>query len=269
MSGSTLVKAAKDTKLLQVDGWDALGAGREDPEFRSLLRNATWGIRQPASSVARVPRAAPPRRDQPVGRYVIVVLILALAMMAVRLTTPSASGVPSARVHDTAGFVGTDRTAPSTGRFLVPTVTGSPSAAAAHEMAASQESALAAAEACAGVAPGANGIAIDTPGVSGGSAGLMLALTVLDQLAPEDLLRGRTIAGTGVIHADGRVDPVGDIGLKAAAAERAGADLLLVPRGQDSEAAGATQALRVVAVGSLSEAVQALGGTGCRAGPAA
>ncbi len=95
--------------------------------------------------------------------------------------------------------------------------------------------------------------------VGGPSAGLMVALTVYDLLADEDLLDGRVVAGSGELFPDGRVGPVGGIEAKVAAAERAGAAVFLASRGQAGRARAAARRLRVVGVEDLAHAIEALG----------
>lgn len=95
--------------------------------------------------------------------------------------------------------------------------------------------------------------------IGGPSAGLMVAVTVYDLLSEEDLLRGRTVHGTGSLGADGTVGPVGGIPQKLQAAADAGADLVLVPQLRLDEArASAPDGLTVVAVATLDDALEVL-----------
>lgn len=87
---------------------------------------------------------------------------------------------------------------------------------------------------------------IDTAGIVGPSAGLILALGVYDAARPEDVPRGRRIAATGTISTDGAVGPVGGVRHKVAAAERAKAEIFLVPAENYAEAARAAHSMRVV-----------------------
>lgn len=68
-----------------------------------------------------------------------------------------------------------------------------------------------------------------TEGVGGPSAGLMFTLSIYDQLNDEDLLKGRTIAGTGTIEQDGSVGDIGGVAQKVVAADQSGADVFFVP----------------------------------------
>jgi Lon-like protease len=95
--------------------------------------------------------------------------------------------------------------------------------------------------------------------IGGPSAGMMIALTVFDLLSDVDLAAGRHVAGTGTIDADGRVGAVGGIVEKVAAAEAAGADILLVPAAQvETAQAAAPAGLRVIGVATLAEAIAEL-----------
>lgn len=102
-------------------------------------------------------------------------------------------------------------------------------------------------------------VTVDQGSIGGPSAGLMIALTVYDLADAGDLVRGRTIAGTGTIDLDGEVGPVGGVNSKVATAEEAGATVFLVPR---DEAAQAEQAagddVEVVPVDTIEEAITAL-----------
>lgn len=101
-------------------------------------------------------------------------------------------------------------------------------------------------------------VTIDAGPIGGPSAGLMFALGVYDLLQPGELTKGIVIAGTGVIAVNGRVSPVGGVAQKVAAAERAGAQVFLVPKEEVRQARRAASRMKVVAVGTLSDAVQAL-----------
>lgn len=108
-------------------------------------------------------------------------------------------------------------------------------------------------------------VEVDTGEVGGASAGLMLALGVLDALTEGLLTRGHFVGGTGTLAPDGRVGPIGGAAQKARAAERAGADVFLAPRENAAEARAAARSARVIPVDSFEEAVRAL----CELPPAA
>lgn len=104
-------------------------------------------------------------------------------------------------------------------------------------------------------------ITIDDENIGGPSAGLIFALTIVDLLEPEDLTRGTVIAGTGEIHADGSVHPIGGVAQKIAAAERIHAKTFLVPADELGEARRALDSdMRLIGVRTLHEAVAALRG---------
>lgn len=102
-------------------------------------------------------------------------------------------------------------------------------------------------------------VRIDPGDVSGPSAGLAFALTLIDKLSPGDLTGGRVVAVTGTVGADGRVGEVGGVAQKAVAARRAGAALFLVPAAEVAQArAEAGAGMRVVGVRTLDDALDAL-----------
>jgi Lon-like protease len=105
-------------------------------------------------------------------------------------------------------------------------------------------------------------IDVATGPIGGPSAGLMIALTVFDKVLPDvDLAAGRLIAGTGSISQDGRVGPVGGVGLKVLAADARGADVFLAPLADHASALAAVPAgssLRIVPVETFTQARDAL-----------
>lgn len=102
-------------------------------------------------------------------------------------------------------------------------------------------------------------VRIDTRRVSGPSAGLAFTLAIIDDLTPGDLTGGRRVAVTGSINPDGTVGIVGGVEQKAVTARNAGARLLLVPVGEAQAARDQVgDDLRVVAVGTVDEALEAL-----------
>jgi PDZ domain-containing protein len=102
-------------------------------------------------------------------------------------------------------------------------------------------------------------VSLHPQGIIGGpSAGLMFALAIYDRLTPGDLTGGWRIAGTGTVAQDGQVGPIGGVAQKVAAAERAGAEIFLVPRENAADALRAAQRIRIITVGSAAEALAAL-----------
>jgi len=68
---------------------------------------------------------------------------------------------------------------------------------------------------------------------SGPSGGLIAALTIYNNLVEEDITNGLTIVGTGTIDINGNVGSIGGISYKLKSAEASGADLFLVPSGEN------------------------------------
>ena len=93
---------------------------------------------------------------------------------------------------------------------------------------------------------------------SGASAGLVFALQIYDQLNPGDLARGRVIAATGTLDAEGRVGPIQGLSFKLVGAERAGASIFLVPQENWPEIKNISTSMEVIPVGSFQEALDAL-----------
>lgn len=104
--------------------------------------------------------------------------------------------------------------------------------------------------------------------IGGPSAGLMLSLDIVSKLEQKDYTRGRQIAGTGTIDADGNVGQIGGIRYKLVAASREGAEYFFVPK--DKEATDGNQkeaeafmkdygsSMKLVPVGTLKEAADFL-----------
>jgi Lon-like protease len=112
-------------------------------------------------------------------------------------------------------------------------------------------------------------VTVESGRIGGPSAGLMLALTVFDIAADEDLAGGRTIAGTGTLSPEGRVGPIGGIAQKVASAERIGADVFISPVQQVDVARAAVRegsGLEVVGAATFDEALAALRGGARTAG---
>ncbi len=102
------------------------------------------------------------------------------------------------------------------------------------------------------------GVSIDSGTIGGPSAGLALTLGIIDLLTPGELTGDLVVAATGTIGFDGSVGPVGEVDQKTIAAQRAGVDLFLVPEANLEDAQPhIDDHMRVVAVGSLQEAIDA------------
>lgn len=95
--------------------------------------------------------------------------------------------------------------------------------------------------------------------VGGPSAGMMVALSIVDYLTPGAMTGGKDIAGTGTVSMDGTVGPIGGIAQKLYGAADAGSSAFLAPEGNCAEVVGNTpKGLDVFAVGTLNDAVQAV-----------
>lgn len=94
---------------------------------------------------------------------------------------------------------------------------------------------------------------------SGASGGLVFALEIYDRLDRKtNLARGRTIAATGTLDPAGQVGPIEGLKFKLVGAERAGADIFLVPRENFPEIQNVATSMKVIPVESFDEAVRAL-----------
>jgi PDZ domain-containing protein len=101
-------------------------------------------------------------------------------------------------------------------------------------------------------------ISIRSGAIGGPSAGMVWALGLYDLLSPDDLFAGRSIAGTGAIGLDGKIQPIGGIEQKIIAAELAGADIFLAPRRNLKAARSAAEDMVVIGVGNFERAVRYL-----------
>ena len=96
------------------------------------------------------------------------------------------------------------------------------------------------------------------PNIGGPSAGLMFALAIYDLIVQDDLLNGRKVAGTGGISPEGTVHPIGGIQEKIRGAEKAGAQVFLVPEPNCNDLAGLTTSMELVKADTLREAIGGL-----------
>lgn len=90
--------------------------------------------------------------------------------------------------------------------------------------------------------------------VGGPSAGMMFALSIIDRLTPGDLTGGVSIAGTGALGFDGRVQPIGGLPQKIEGAKRSGAQWFLAPSINCDELTEAPTGINVVRVDDLKDA---------------
>ena len=101
-------------------------------------------------------------------------------------------------------------------------------------------------------------VSIDAGNVGGPSAGLAFALELMQQLG-RDVTHGHRVAATGQMELNGAVAPIGGVKQKTYGARQAGADVFLVPAGQNArDARRYAGPLRIVPVRSLDQALHAL-----------
>jgi PDZ domain-containing protein len=101
-------------------------------------------------------------------------------------------------------------------------------------------------------------VSIDAGNVGGPSAGLAFALEVMQKLG-RDVTHGHRVAATGQMELNGAVAPIGGVKQKTYGARQAGADVFLVPAGQNArDARRYAGPLRIIPVRSLDQALRAL-----------
>lgn len=99
---------------------------------------------------------------------------------------------------------------------------------------------------------------IDLGQVGGPSAGLAFALDVFEETG-HNVDHGYKVAATGELCIDGSVVPVGGLKQKTIGAERAGAEVFLVPAGENAkDARRHAGRMRVIPVNSFRQALRAL-----------
>ena len=102
------------------------------------------------------------------------------------------------------------------------------------------------------------GVEIDLGNVGGPSAGLAFALDVVEEVRG-NIDRGLRVAVTGELELDGGVAPIGGIKQKVIGARRSGADVFIVPAGDNAvEARRHAGDLRIIPVESFEQALRAL-----------
>ena len=101
-------------------------------------------------------------------------------------------------------------------------------------------------------------ITLDVKDTGGPSGGMVFTLGVIEELTPQDLLRGRKVAGTGTIDLLGKVGPIGGIDEKLIAAQRVGVTVFLAPRSNCSEIRSIPEGITVFAINTIEDAVKAL-----------
>jgi PDZ domain-containing protein len=102
-------------------------------------------------------------------------------------------------------------------------------------------------------------VRVDSRNIGGPSAGMMYALTLMDLLTSEDLIKGHRIAGTGTIRLDETVGAIGGVRQKVFGARSVGAEYILVPEANyDDALTAADDQIEVVAVSTLQDALDFL-----------
>ena len=94
--------------------------------------------------------------------------------------------------------------------------------------------------------------------VGGPSAGMIFAIGIVEKMTKEDLLRGRKVAGTGTISANGKVGGIGGIQEKLIGASRKGVSLFLAPKANCPDITQVPKGMKVVPVTTLNEAISIL-----------
>ena len=101
-------------------------------------------------------------------------------------------------------------------------------------------------------------IEINLEKVKGPSAGLMIALEILNQLTENDLSSSLLIAGTGNLSMDGRITEVDGIKQKIISAKKHKAEVFLVPQKNYSEALKFNHGIRIIPVDDFDDAIMKL-----------
>jgi PDZ domain-containing protein len=101
-------------------------------------------------------------------------------------------------------------------------------------------------------------VSIDASGIGGPSAGLAFALEVMQQLG-RNVLHGHRVAATGEMELDGTVAPIGGVKQKTFGVREAGADVFLVPAGENAqEARRYAGPVHIIPVRTFGQALHAL-----------
>ena len=97
---------------------------------------------------------------------------------------------------------------------------------------------------------------------AGTSGGLMMNLTIYNQLVEEDITGGKKIVGTGTIDIDGNVGEIGGVKYKLIGAVKNDAEIFMCPEENYEEAVSVAEEkgydITIVGVSSFSEAIKKL-----------
>lgn len=101
------------------------------------------------------------------------------------------------------------------------------------------------------------------PAEAGPSGGLITTLEIYDKLVDEDITKGLTIAGTGTVDENGNVGEIGGVRYKVIGAEDGGADVFLVPAGENYKEAVKVKKdkdlkIKIIEVKTVKEAIEKL-----------
>lgn len=102
-------------------------------------------------------------------------------------------------------------------------------------------------------------IGIDSRGIIGPSAGLVLTLAIVQAVGGQDITHGHTVAATGTVDLQGNVGPIGDVGDKVLAAEGK-AEYFLAPKSDYQAAKARARKLKVIEVDTVQQALDFLRG---------
>jgi len=101
-------------------------------------------------------------------------------------------------------------------------------------------------------------INFDTDNIIGPSAGSMFTMEIYNQLKNSDISGGKRIAGTGTVNLDGEIGKIGGVKFKLMAAEKAGADLFIVPSENYEEAEKADVDIPIIKVDTIDDIINYL-----------
>ncbi len=100
-------------------------------------------------------------------------------------------------------------------------------------------------------------ITFNLQGIGGPSAGLVLALGIIDKLTPDNITHGKKVAVTGTVARSGAVGAIGGLPQKIASSRDAGVELLVFPEANCPEVAFANpDGLAMAPVSNLRQAVR-------------
>ncbi|MBS3810307.1 MAG: PDZ domain-containing protein [Halanaerobiales bacterium] len=97
-----------------------------------------------------------------------------------------------------------------------------------------------------------------TGNIVGPSAGGMFALEIYNQLVKEDLTMGKKIAGTGTINLKGEIGEIDGVVQKILAAQKAGAEIFILPIENQEEAKKANINMKLIPVRTFDDVIDYL-----------